>query len=48
MFPQKLKDLLEGVGYNQYDDSMSASQNRRVDIYMYASEQMIKNAEAGK
>ena len=25
-----------------------ASQNRRVDIYMYASEQMIKNAEAGK
>ena len=41
-------EKVEGVGYNQYDDSMSASQNRRVDIYMYASEQMIKNAEAGK
>ena len=45
--PSQFKKV-EGVGYNQYDDSMSASQNRRVDIYMYASEQMIKNAEAGK
>ena len=45
--PAQFKQV-EGVGYNQYDDSMSASQNRRVDIYMYASEQMIKNAEAGK
>lgn len=38
---------VQGVGYSQYDDSMTASQNRRVDVYMYASEQMIKNAEAG-
>ena len=45
--PAQFKQV-EGVGYNQYDDSMTASQNRRVDIYMYASEQMIKNAEAGK
>lgn len=45
--PAQFKKV-EGVGYNQYDDSMTASQNRRVDIYMYASEQMIKNAEAGK
>ena len=45
--PSQFKKV-EGVGYNQYDDSMTASQNRRVDIYMYASEQMIKNAEAGK
>ena len=44
--PSQFKKV-EGVGYNQYDDSMTASQNRRVDIYMYASEQMIKNAEAG-
>lgn len=44
--PAQFKKV-EGVGYNQYDDSMTASQNRRVDIYMYASEQMIKNAEAG-
>ena len=39
---------VEGVGYNQYDESASADQNRRVDIFMYASEQMIKNAEASK
>lgn len=45
--PAQFKQV-EGVGYNQYDDSMTASQNRRVDIYMYASKQMIKNAEAGK
>ena len=45
--PAQFKQV-EGVGYNQYDDSMTASQNRRVDIYMYAREQMIKNAEAGK
>ena len=45
--PAQFKQV-EGVGYNQYDDSMTASQNRREDIYMYASEQMIKNAEAGK
>ena len=38
----------EGVGYNEYDESLSASENRRVVIFMYASEQMIKNAEAGK
>lgn len=44
--PAQFKKV-EGVGYDQYDESMSASQNRRVDVYMYASEQMIKNAEAG-
>lgn len=38
---------VEGVGYTQYNDSWSAAENRRVDIFMYASEQMIKNAEAG-
>lgn len=37
---------VEGVGYTQYDESVSADKNRRVEIYMYASEQMIKNAEA--
>lgn len=45
--PSQFKKV-EGVGYNQYDDSMSATQNRRVDVYMYASAQMIKNAEAEK
>lgn len=45
--PSQFKKV-EGVGYDQYDNSMTASQNRRVDVFMYASEQMIKNAEAGK
>ena len=39
---------VEGVGYSQYDEALTAAQNRRVEVYMYASEQMIKNAEAGK
>ena len=44
--PAQFKKV-EGVGYNEYDESLSADQNRRVEVYMYASEQMIKNAEAG-
>lgn len=39
---------VEGVGFTEYDDSMSADQNRRVDIFMYASEQMIKDAETAQ
>lgn len=38
---------VEGLGYSQYNDAKTAEQNRRVEIFMYASEQMIKNAEAG-
>lgn len=45
--PSQFKQV-EGVGYNDYDNSLTPSQNRRVVIYMYASEQMIKNAEAGR
>lgn len=45
--PSQFKKV-EGVGYSQYDASLSADQNRNVQIFMYASEQMIKNAEAGK
>lgn len=37
-----------GVGYELYDDALLPEQNRVVDIYMYASEQMIKNAEQGR
>ena len=40
--PAQFKKV-EGVGYNEYDESLSADQNRRVEVYMYASEQMIKN-----
>lgn len=38
--------LVEGVAYDQYDESKSADENRRVEVYMYASEEMIKQAEA--
>lgn len=43
--PAQFKQVT-GVGYDQYDESLSAEQNRRVEVYMYASEQMIKDAEA--
>ncbi|MEG1562926.1 MAG: OmpA family protein [Bacteroides sp.] len=45
--PAQFKKI-EGVGYAQYDESQTPEQNRRVDVFMYASEQMIKNAEAGR
>ena len=45
--PYQFKKV-EGVGYSQYNESETPEQNRRVEIFMYASEQMIKNAEAGK
>jgi outer membrane protein OmpA-like peptidoglycan-associated protein len=35
-----------GAGYSQYNESLSADQNRRVEIFMLASEQMVKNAES--
>lgn len=38
----------EGVGYSQYNDALTPDQNRNVDIFMYASAQMINNAEAGR
>lgn len=46
VYPGQIK-ASEGVGFSQYDESMTAAQNRRVEVYMYASEQMIRNAEAG-
>lgn len=45
--PAQFKSV-DGVGYNQYDESKTAEQNRRVEVYMYASKQMIQNAEAGR
>lgn len=39
---------VKGMGYSQYDESLTPEQNRRVEVYMYASEQMIKNAEKSK
>lgn len=38
---------VKGLGFSQYDDALTAAQNRRVEIYMYASADMIKQAEAG-
>lgn len=45
--PAQLKSV-QGVAYSQYDEALTADQNRRVEIYMYASEQMIQNAQAGR
>ena len=44
--PNKQFKSVEGVGYDQYDETKTAAENRRVEIFMYASEQMIKDAEA--
>ncbi|MDO4185520.1 MAG: OmpA family protein [Bacteroidales bacterium] len=38
--------FVEGKAYDEYDESKTAAENRRVEIYMYASEAMIKAAEA--
>lgn len=46
--PSKQFKDVKGVGFSQYNEGETPEQNRRVEIYMYASEQMIKNAEAGK
>lgn len=43
----QLKNV-KGVAYDEYDESKSAAENRRVDIYMYASEEMIRQAGNGQ
>ena len=43
--PAQFKQV-KGVGYDEYDESKTAAENRRVEIYMYASEEMIQQAEA--
>ena len=30
----------------KYDETKTAAENRRVEVYMYASEEMIQQAEA--
>ncbi len=37
---------VEGKGYDEYNEAWSADQNRRVEIFLYASEEMIREAEA--
>lgn len=37
---------VEGKNYSEYDESKSASENRRVEVFMYASKEMIQQAEA--
>lgn len=44
--PMQFKTV-QGVGYSEYNESLTPEQNRKVDIFMYASEQMIKNANTG-
>ena len=47
MSPAQFKQVT-GVGYDQYDESKTADQNRRVEIYMYASERMIQEAQSAQ
>lgn len=43
--PSQFKEV-KGLGYSEYNEDETPEQNRRVEVYMYASEQMIKEAEA--
>lgn len=38
---------VEGKDYQEYDDTKSAAENRRVEIYLYASKEMIEAANNG-
>ena len=38
---------VEGKDYQEYDDAKSAAENRRVEIYLYASKEMIEAANHG-
>ena len=44
--PNSQFKTVEGVAYDQYDETKTAAENRRVEIYMYASEKMIQDAQA--
>ena len=37
---------VEGKGFSEYNEELSAAANRRVEVFMYASQEMIKAAEA--
>lgn len=37
---------VKGLGFSQYNEAETAEKNRRVEVFMYASEQMIQEAEA--
>lgn len=39
--------IVEGKDYQEYDDAKSAAENRRVEIYLYASKEMIEAANNG-
>lgn len=36
---------VQGLGYSQYDESLTAGQNRKVEVYMYAGKNMINKAQ---
>lgn len=38
---------VEGKDYQEYDDAKSAAENRRVEIFLYASKEMIEAANNG-
>ena len=41
--PSQFKSI-QGLGYSQYDETKTAAQNRKVEIYMYANQNMINKA----
>lgn len=42
--PAQFKQV-KGVAYDQYDETKTAAGNHRVEIYMYAGEEMVQEAE---
>lgn len=36
---------IEGLGFTKYDESLPAAKNRKVEVYMYASQAMIQKAQ---
>ncbi|MBQ8607217.1 MAG: OmpA family protein [Bacteroidaceae bacterium] len=38
---------VEGKDYQEYDDAKTAAENRRVEVYLYASKEMIEAASNG-
>lgn len=45
--PQSQMPEVLGRGYSEYNEALTADENRRVEIYLYASAEMIEAAENG-
>lgn len=45
--PENQMIEIKGLGYSEYNEALSADENRRVEIYLFASQAMIEDAENG-